>query len=107
MAKNRTILIVALAITLALLTPFLPSNDTLAQDDGSTGAPIGFNGIVESVDMDAQIIVVAGLEVNISNIGEIDFEIEVGTSIEVIGVLQGGIVIAAVITISDMPEMTP
>ena len=107
MHKRRFILFIALTMILAVLTPFLHSNDTLAQDDTTTGAPIGFNGIVESVDMDAQIVVVAGLEVNISNIAEIDFDIEVGTNIEVIGVLQGGVVIAAIITISEMPEMTP
>lgn len=107
MRTNRFYLFIVFALSLALLAPLMPSETVEAQDD-SSGVPIGFNGAIESIDMDAQTIVVAGLDVDISNIAETDFELEVGLNVEVIGVLQqNGIVLAAVITLSELPEMTP
>lgn len=106
MRTSRFYLFIVFALSLALLAPLMPSETVEAQDD-SSGVPIGFNGAIESIDMDTQVIVVAGLDVDISNIAETDFELEVGSNIEVIGVLQDGIVIAAIITLSELPEMTP
>jgi hypothetical protein len=76
---------------------------TYAQD--AEGSPIQFAGTVEAVD--GLVITVSGLPVDVSNATVPIGDLQVGTQVQITGVLQNGVVIATTVEIVADPETTP